>query len=87
MSIFNNYTLEELEDMLEDLQAMKVEADKDLARVLSPDYDPETDYEGEEEKQSAIELDIECERENIAGIERYIRIVMARIGKRKEVKA
>jgi hypothetical protein len=86
MTVFK-YTLEELEEELEELEGLKVEAQKDLAKVESPDYDPEFDYEGEEEKQNLIAQDIECERENLAGIEKDIRIIKARIErKRKQVK-
>lgn len=86
MTVFN-YTLEELEADLEGLQQLKLEAEKELAVLMSPNYDPQTDYVGEEEKQSTIDLDIQCERENIAGIDHDIRIVTARIErKRKKVK-
>jgi rubrerythrin len=85
MTIFEDYTIEELEGMLQELRSMKVEAEKDLAKVMSPDYDPETDYEGEEEKQSSIEFDIRCERENIAGIDKDIRIIESRISNRKNL--
>lgn len=87
MAVFD-YTLDELEEELEGLQKLKVEAEKELAVLRSPDYDPQTDYEGEEEKQNQITLDIECELANIAGIDHDILITQARIErKRKKVKA